>query len=138
MYIDTSCLVAFYVPEKLTPRIDALITNADVVSISAITKIEFLSALNKKNRMGLFPPKESQIVFQEFKNHVSKGYYKLIEINSLHFRNASNLLLQTENALRSLDAIHLGIVQAESIPIATNDTILQNAATEFNVVTIEI
>jgi predicted nucleic acid-binding protein len=138
MYIDTSCLVAFYVPERLTPRIDTLITNADVVSISAITEIELLSALNKKTRMDLFTSEETQIVFQKFKDHVSKGYYKRIEINSQHFRNASNLLLQTENALRSLDAIHLGIVQAESIPIATNDTILQNAATEFKVDTITI
>jgi predicted nucleic acid-binding protein len=138
MYIDTSCLVAFYVSEKLSTRIDTLITNADTVSISAITEIELLSALNKKTRMDLFTSEESQIVFQEFKGHVSEGYYKQIEINSLHFRNASNLLRRTDHALRSLDAIHLGIVQEENIAIATNDTILQNAAKEFNIETIEL
>lgn len=138
MYIDTSFLVAFYVPEKLTPQVDNLILSADRVYISAITKIELLSALNKKVRMGFFTHRETRIAFNKFEEHISEGLYKQVGITSNHFRSATDVLFQTNAALRTLDAIHLGIVRTEHIKIASNDSILLKAAKEFNIQTVKI
>jgi uncharacterized protein with PIN domain len=138
MYIDTSCLVAFYVPEKNTPRVDKLIRNSDRLFISAITKVEFLSALNKKVRMELFSQKEARIVFTKFEEHLSKGFFSQININADHFMFATEILLQTNTALRTLDAIHLGIVQKERLTIASSDVTQLNSAKSFNIPTISI
>ncbi len=52
MYIDTSCLVAYYLPEPSSKRVQQQIQISVRVTISFITEIELLSAINKKIRVG--------------------------------------------------------------------------------------
>lgn len=138
MYIDTSCLVAFYVREKSTERVDKLIRKSDRLFISAITKVEFLSAVNKKVRMKLFSQKEARIVFSKFEEHLGKGFFSQININADHFKFATEILLQTDTVLRTLDAIHLGIVQKERLTIASSDVTQLKSAKAFNIPTASV
>ncbi len=138
MYIDTSCLVAFYVPEESTQRVDNLIRKSDRLFISDVTKVEFLSALNKKAGMSLFSQNDIRIVFSKFEEHLTGGFFTQININADHFKFATEILLQTNTALRTLDAIHLGIVQKERITIVSSDVIQLNSAKEFNIPTVAV
>lgn len=83
--------------------------------------------------MKLFSHKEAQIVFSKFEEHLSKGFFSQININADHFKYATEILLQTSTALRTLDTIHLGIVQKERLTIASSDTIQLNSANAFDI-----
>lgn len=83
--------------------------------------------------MKLFSHKEARIVFSKFEEHLSKGFFSQININADHFKYATEFLLQTNTALRTLDTIHLGIVQKERLTIASSDTIQLNSANAFDI-----
>lgn len=83
--------------------------------------------------MKLFSHKEAQIVFSKFEEHLSKGFFSQININADHFKYATEILLQTDTAIRTLDTIHLGIVQKERLTIASSDTIQLNSANAFDI-----
>jgi len=51
-YIDTSILVAYYWPEKLSPAAQAAIRRAGTPTISTLSEVEFISALALKRRTG--------------------------------------------------------------------------------------
>ncbi len=138
MYIDTSCLVAFYMPEEFSSSVHNMITTADSISVSSITTVELLSALKKKMRMGFSTGKETEIAFYKFEEHLTKGFFQHIEVEENHFNSAADLLLQTNTSLRALDAIHLGISREEKIRICSNDSTLLKASNEFNIRTVEI
>lgn len=138
MYIDTSCLVAFYMPEEFSSGVHKVITSSDSISVSSITTVEFFSALKKKMRIGFSSGKETEIAINKFDEHMTKGFFRHIEIEETHFSSAADLLLQTNTALRALDAIHLGISREEKIKIYSNDSTLLKAAKEYNIQTIEI
>lgn len=83
--------------------------------------------------MGLFSQNDIRIVFSKFEEHLKRGFFTQINISADHFRFATEILLQTNTALRTLDAIHLGIVQKERITIAGSDVFQLNSAKEFNI-----
>lgn len=88
--------------------------------------------------MGLFSHNETRIVFNKFEEHLTRGFFTQININADHFKFATEILLQTNSALRTLDALHLGIVQKERLTIASNDIIQLDSAKEFNIPTVAV
>lgn len=88
--------------------------------------------------MGLFSHDETRIVFNKFEEHLTRGFFTQININAEHFKFATEILLQTNTALRTLDALHLGIVQKERLTIASSDIIQLNSAKEFNFPTVTV
>lgn len=88
--------------------------------------------------MGLFSHDENRIVFNKFEEHLTKGFFTQINIDADHFKFATEILLQTNTALRTLDALHLGIVQKERLTIASNDIIQLSSAKAFNIPTVAV
>lgn len=133
MYIDTSCLVAYYLPEPKSDYVQDKIQNLNRVSISGITEIEMLSAIRKKQRMGELTEDDGFTAYNLFKKHVKNGLFEILELNASVFRASEYILRNSNNPLRTLDALHLGTVVEHKTAIFTFDEILLKAARESKI-----
>lgn len=133
MYVDTSCLVAFFIPEINTNIAHSTIINASKINISSLTKMEFISAMNKKYRMGTLSKKEIEMVTSELEKQIRNGIITQNEIQFNHFKQAESFLKRTKLALLSLDALHLSVCFLENLPLFTFDKVLSDAAEEFGI-----
>lgn len=133
MYIDTSCLVAYYLPEGKSQLVQEKIQTADEVSISWITDIEMLSAIKKKERVGDIKSQDADKAFQLFKNHRENGFFKIVELKPTIFKTSEFILQSTSTALRTLDTIHLGIVHELKLELFTFDQVLSKSAEELKI-----
>lgn len=52
LYLDTSVVVAYYCPEALSEVAEKMIVAASEPTISALTEVEFFSAVSRKIREG--------------------------------------------------------------------------------------
>lgn len=136
MYIDTSCLVAYYLPEQKSSLVQEKIHSADQVVISLLTDIEMLSAIRKKERMRDISTKDTDEVFRLYKSHRDTGLFKVVDLTPTVFKASEFILQSTSTALRTLDAIHLGIVQANKFELFSFDQTLIDSAQELNIKTI--
>lgn len=132
MYLDTSTLFAFYIQEEKSSIVDNAIKSADQVSVSNLTDVEFLSALKKRNRIGHISLGDVQETYLQYQTHRKAGMYNWIKIGELDFKSAEVLLNKTSTSLRTLDALHLGIVENHSLKLFTFDNLLIDVALEFN------
>lgn len=71
--------------------------------------------------------------FQLFKNHRENGLFKVVELTPGIFKTSEFILQSTSTSLRTLDAIHLGIVKEMKLELFTFDQVLTNSAEEFNI-----
>ncbi|HET8864598.1 MAG TPA: type II toxin-antitoxin system VapC family toxin [Gracilimonas sp.] len=133
MYVDTSSLVAFYVPEEKTETVSLLFQEADEIVVSSLTEVEFISAVNKKLRMNTMTQAESEAAINEFEDQMRK---QLISVYTLHQKNydiAASILKETELPLRALDVLHLSVCYEGKLPILSFDKILLKAAEELEI-----
>lgn len=136
MYIDTSCLVAYYLPEERSSLVQEKIQAEDQILVSLLTDIEMLSAIKKKERMRDIKPKDADEVFRLYKNHRENGYYKVAELTPAVFKASEFILQSTSKSLRTLDAIHLGIAYQNKLELFSFDRILVDSAEELKIKTI--
>jgi predicted nucleic acid-binding protein len=133
MYADTSCLVAYYLPEPKSELVQHKFQEADQVFISWITDVEILSAVKKKERMNEISSRDADNAFQLFKNHRENGLFNVIELTPAIFKSAEFVLQTSSTALRTLDSIHLGITNELKLELFTFDQILLESAEKLNV-----
>lgn len=136
MYIDTSCLVAYYLPQAKSGDVQKIIRSAKIVSISYLTEIEMLSAIRKKQRMDEIPVDHGLEAYQLFKEHVKNGLYDITELSPSVFKASEFILQKSDQPLRTLDAIHLGVAYENKMALFTFDTVLIQAAKELKINTI--
>lgn len=133
MYIDTSCLAAYYLPEPKSDTVQEIIQQNDTIVISYLTEIELLSAIRKRQRMGELSENDCNKTWKLFKKHRKSGLFEIAELDADVFKSAELLMETTSTALRSLDAIHLGIAHAYGYDLCTFDKTMQRVANEFNI-----
>lgn len=133
MYIDTSCLVAYYLPEEKSQLVQEKIQAADEIIISWITDIEILSAIKKKERMGEIDSQDADNAFQLYKNHRQNGLFEIVELAPAIFKASEFILRSASLALRTLDALHLGIAHEMKLKIFSFDQVLLKSADELNI-----
>jgi len=136
MYIDTSCLAAYYLPEKKSQSVQLMLQDKEHVTISYLTEVELLSAIKKKQRMGELSKKDGNASYKLFKKHRRSGFYKIAELSPSVFQASEWILEATKSGLRTLDAIHLGIVYEYKLDLYTFDRTLAKSAAEFNIKTL--
>jgi predicted nucleic acid-binding protein len=113
MYWDTSAILKLYVAEPDSPYFLALLADADrIVATSAITPIEILCALHRKERAGDLKRGASRTIFEKYVDDTEKG--RIVEIPfgpSITTEADSFLELASDRRkppmIRSLDAIHI-------------------------------
>lgn len=131
MYIDTSCLVAYYLPEPKSDYVQDTIQNQSRICISNITEIEMLSAIRKKQRMEELSIDHGIKAYELFKTHIKHGLFKVLELDSSVFKASEYILRNSSLPLRTLDALHLGSAVEHKTAIFTFDDILLKAAREI-------
>ena len=133
MYLDTSSLFAYYIFERMSQIADNIIRNADNVYISALTDVEFYSALRKRNRMGDISESDMQKIYSLYKSHRKMHLYHFLTIQDNDFKSAEYLLGKASHPLRTLDALHLGIAENNGLSVFTFDQVLQKTAVELGI-----
>ena len=138
MYIDTSCLVAYYLPEEKSSLVQKKIHTANEVTVSFLTDIEMLSAIRKKERMNHISLAQADEAFQLYKSHRSSGLFKVTELTPAVFKASEFILQSTDTALRTLDAIHLGLAYQNKLVLFSFDQVLVKTARQLNIKTLPL
>ncbi|MBI2820586.1 MAG: type II toxin-antitoxin system VapC family toxin [Acidobacteria bacterium] len=123
-YFDTSIVVKRYVSEPDSQQVRALLRRHDFLS-SAITPLEALSALSRRQQQGDLSEKDFTAALRRMDN--DRKRWELVEIGATVLDRAEEIV-QRGTPLRSLDAIHVAswiTFQATSgirIPFVTADS----------------
>lgn len=132
-YVDTSVIVAYYCPEPLSEKAEAFMTGQIQPAISALTEVEFFSALSRKVRDGGMDKADGNRIIAEFLSHVDGLYYTKLLIEPHHYQLARDWIGQFKTPIRTLDALHLAIASSERLTIVTADETLAKSAETLSV-----
>ena len=106
VFLDTSSLVKLYHNEKDSEYIENSLKNVSAIYLSEIARLEFVSALWKKGRMGEIDSQTINKVVNYFENDIP--LYNWIKIDHKLVNEAAILLKKHGlTGLRTLDAIQL-------------------------------
>jgi hypothetical protein len=137
-YFDTSVLVAYYCPESISDRVEEIMLQSDQPAISQLTEVELASAVARKIRENSLSRQDGNKILNQFQSHLDRRLFRWIAIEEHHYRTAKNWISQFVTPLRTLDALHLALAAAESLPLVTADRQLAGAAALFGVEVIEL
>lgn len=130
IYLDTSVLVAYYVPEALSRQVQDRLRAASTVTVSELAQIEFVAALALRQRIGDLAPAHVQQVTTLFVKHLDQGIYRPLHLNSAVYRTARDYITRFDLPLKAPDALHLAAAALEQLPLVTADRQLaRNAET---------
>jgi len=128
LYIDTSVLVAYYVPEALSELAEKALRVAPGPTVSDLTEVEMHSALARKVRQGELSRENAIKVRALFSSHLQAGLYHRLAVERSHFRLARDWIGQLDLPLRSLDGLHLALAGLEDLELVTADRALAECA----------
>ena len=123
-YIDTSVLGAYYCPETLSAAAEAALQKI----ISLLSEVEFCSLISRKRRLKEFTERQARQILDLFGAHVAEGFYRRLALTTEHFLKARQLLAAGIGSLHTLDALHLTVALAETLPLMTADRDFAKAA----------
>jgi uncharacterized protein len=127
-YIDTSVLGAYYCPETLSATAEIALRKIRTPVISTLSEVEFCSLISRKRRLKEFNERQSKQILDLFGTHVAEGFYRRVSLTTEYFLKARLLVASGIGALHTLDALHLAVASAESLPLMTADRGLAKAA----------
>ncbi len=133
-YIDTSALAKWYFAESHSDQFTKYITKLDTAIISSLTKVEMRCLMARRQRMKQLTPMLEGQVYATFENDLEQGHLLLYTIDESIYERARHLLTTFHHiSLRTLDALHLAVVQFYRIKqLATADEAMALAAKEMD------
>lgn len=133
-YLDTSVLAKWYLNEDKTEAVTQYIIALDRAIISTLTITEMRCLLARRKRMKDFNAAIEQQIYATFLNDIDRGYLSVESFHDECFIAASHLIeAHPQIPLRTLDALHLSLVQQQNIEcIATVDVVMIKAAKKMN------
>lgn len=132
-YLDTSVLVALYLPEPGSPKAQMFCAGPEPAAISALTEVEFHSALSRRARAGELSRDDALKVVSNFKVHLDDRLYQITPVAPRDYALARDWLGTFRTPLRTLDAIHLAVTFSNGFIVVTADRILAESARHFGV-----
>jgi predicted nucleic acid-binding protein len=132
-YFDTSILVALYVPEAMSKRVQAMPTGARGVAISNLTEVEFHSAISRRVRTTELGSGDAERILSLFRLHIDVPVFKVVPIETRDFLLARDWLSTFQTPLCTLDALHLAAVFSHGYTMVTADKVLADSAMYFGV-----
>jgi uncharacterized protein len=133
IYIDTSILVAYYCPEKISDKVEKILVETSNPAISQLTEVELTSALARKIREKALSQKDAKAVLSIFRTHIDDMSYVYLPIQPKHFSTAMNWIAEFNTPLRTLDALHLAIAAQNKAPLLTADIKFSESAKTLGV-----
>ncbi len=129
IYLDTSVLVAYYLPEPISRQAQAYILSATGVTVSELAQVEFFSALALRQRTGDLSLTDAQRVAALFAGHLNEALYRVLHLKSAVYRLARDYIARFDLPLKAPDALHLAAAVVEQLPLVTADRQLARNAT---------
>lgn len=120
-YLDTSVVVAYYVPEALSTRAQAIYTAHTAPAISELVELEFFAALSLRLRTGDLERTQAERVASLFLSHLDGGWYTRIHLHAGHYLAARGFIARFDLPLKSPDALHLAVSASERLALVTAD-----------------
>jgi uncharacterized protein len=133
IYVDTSVLLAYYCPERISVKAEKIIIEAVSPTISLLTEVEFASAVARKFREKYISEEATKRILTEFQTHLRKSLYNRIHIEVEHYNLAFNWLSSLELPLSTLDALHLAASSTNNLEMITADKQLSKAARKLGI-----
>ena len=130
-YIDTSVILAYYCPEPLSEKAEAFLMTHMRPAISTLTEVEMFSALSRKVREGGLSRRDAGTITARFISHVDGHFYAYLFIERHHYWLARDLIGLFHTNLKTLDALHLAIAQADGLTFVTADQRIAESAKVF-------
>lgn len=130
VYFDTSALAKWYLNEESSEEVEAFLGESLPVSISILTKLEMRSLLARRRREDSIDALTEGRAFSVFEGDIACGHLVLLPQRVEHFLLAESLIgVLPGIPLRSLDALHLGVIQGEGVRVlATANRVMAQAA----------
>jgi len=135
LFLDTSVIVPFYVPEALSPRVQRLFSSGEPLSISSLAQVEFTSAIARLVRMKALSKRSGRSVLEEFESHIKRKLYAFQAITPKEYELALGWIGSFRTSLRTLDALQLAVASSNDLPLVTTDKGLAKAAKTLGVTT---
>ncbi len=133
VYVDTSVLVAFYVPEPLSDEAEEVLRGELGPAVSDLTDVELFSALTRKVRGGELSSADASRVRALYASHLEAGMFTRKPFKRSYFQLARDWLAMLDLSLRSLDSLHLAAASFEDLELVTADRALARAAAAVSV-----
>jgi predicted nucleic acid-binding protein len=134
-YLDTSALLAYYLPEPRSAKFDALISTTTSPAVSSLVECEMVAVLGQKVRGGRYNRSDALRALNKFRDDIGRGAYRYIIVDSQLIRAATELLGGFTMALRTLDAIHVAVVVQYGCDLITGDERMAKTARQLGIVT---
>ncbi len=128
IYVDTSVLVPYYLPEPLSDRVQRFLRETPDIAVSDLGEVEFFSALARKVRERELSREDARRIAAVFTGHLEGGAYARLELDRAIYHTAQGRIGGFEIPLRTLDALHLAAAATSALPIATADAALARSA----------
>ena len=121
VYVDTSVLVAYYCPERLSEEAEKLLMKYPRPAISSLTEVEFFSAVSRKVRRKEINLRDAGRIAAKFLAHLDADHYTYIPVEGHHYRLARDWIGMFKMELTTLDAVHLAVASSEGLTLITSD-----------------
>lgn len=109
VYLDTSLIVPYFLPEATSARVEAFLRGfSEGLAVSLWTKTEFASVVGIKQRCGQISAQQADAALERFREIVS-AYFIVVAPREQDFDLATEYLAQRDLGLRAGDALHLAI-----------------------------
>lgn len=135
-YLDTSVLYEFYVRGPRTTTIREFIAEQQKrLAISSWVEVEFYGVLGRRMRDGTIPANAAGEFAYRYSEHLARGLFRKLLVKEASMSQASALVRRFTLGIKSADALHLGVAQAEGLTLVTSDEGLANVAKELGLET---
>jgi len=133
IYVDTSVVVPFYLPEAFSQAIRELLNHETQPALSQLVEVELFSAVSRRVRMGEISLEEARQIAIDFQTDLNSGFYTRIPLSPVHYQQAREWIGRFDTPLRTLDALHLAVAASNDLRLVTADETLAEAANVFGV-----
>ena len=133
IYLDTSVVVAYYCPEPISKRAEAIVRGRRAVFISDLTEVEFFSAVSRKLRTREIQLDDALAIRNHFVAHLNEGVYRRASLGPHHIQAAREFISAFTTPLRTLDALHLAIAAFDKLQLVTADEAFATAAKALSI-----
>ncbi len=132
-YLDTSALAKWYVNEDLSEAVEEYLSALPAAYISSLTRTELRCLLARRRRAREISAQLESQIWGRFHQDIRQSHLRVLPIEDSHFDSAIELMDALPGLpLRTVDALHLAVVQAAGLEsIATADRIMASAAEEL-------
>jgi uncharacterized protein len=131
VYVDTSALLKWYVNEEGSEDFEAFAREEASLMTSAISRIEFASALARRLRRDELRPHHARSVISAFERDLVSGQVFVQPVSDTQVVRAVELVEQLgrSKGLRTLDALHLAALTiGKAEMLATADHVMAECA----------